>query len=331
LLDARLALASHYKKCDPQITAEDIILTSGCSQALDFAIESLCSPGSSILLPAPGFPLYQTICMHLGVNMKFYPLLPNEGWNADFFELEKLVDSSTRAILICNPSNPCGSVYSKEHLLSLISFAEKYKLVVISDEVYEEMVFAGKSYHSIASLSKTVPVLMCGGLSKRYLMPGWRVGWLVVFDRANIFKNSNLFANILNLAQIIVGPCTLMQLLIRPLLEKTPPSFLTNTMEILHRNSQVIHNRLSKVDVLNPVAPSGSMYLLVELKVERFVDIADDRVFCEKLLREQSVFLLPGSAFKISNFVRIVICAPEAVLEEACGRIEIFCKQHLRA
>ena len=102
--------------------------------------------------------------------------------------MEQLIDKDTVAILIVNPSGPCGSVYSKQHLLDILAVAEKHFLPIIADEVYNGLVFKGQHSYPIASLSKNVPVLSCGGIGKKYLVPGWRVGWILIHDRKNRFK-----------------------------------------------------------------------------------------------------------------------------------------------
>ena len=102
--------------------------------------------------------------------------------------MEQLIDSNTVAIVVVNPSNPCGSVYSRQHLLDTLAVAERHFLPIIADEIYAGMVFEGQQFHSIASLSKNVPVLSCGGIGKKYLVPGWRVGWILIYDKNEILK-----------------------------------------------------------------------------------------------------------------------------------------------
>ena len=113
---------------------------------------------------------------------------PERQWEADIDHMEQLIDKDTVAIVIVNPSNPCGSVYSKQHLLDILAVAEKHRLPIIADEIYNDLVFKGQHTYPIASLSKNVPVLSCGGLAKKYLVPGWRVGWILIHDRNGRFK-----------------------------------------------------------------------------------------------------------------------------------------------
>jgi hypothetical protein len=122
----------------------------------------------------PGFPLYATLARGLGIDTKEYNLLPERDWEVDLDHLASLVDNKTRALVLNNPSNPCGSVYDEEHLRKILKICEDFCLPLIADEIYEHMVFRGsnKRYVPVASLTKTVPILSCGGITKRYLIPG---------------------------------------------------------------------------------------------------------------------------------------------------------------
>ena len=135
---------------------------------------------------------YKNGCLHvlIGVTADYvcYIFQPDQQWEIDLEHLEQQIDSNTVAIVVVNPSNPCGSVYSKQHLLDILAVAERHFLPIIGDEIYGGMVFKGQQFYSIASLSKNVPVLSCGGIGKKYLVPGWRVGWILIHDRNEVLK-----------------------------------------------------------------------------------------------------------------------------------------------
>lgn len=131
------------------------------------AINVLAEPGKNILLPRPGFPLYQTLCGGLGIGMKFYNLNAENDWEIDLDHLESQIDPSTVAIVYNNPSNPCGSVYPSNHIRSFLKICEKYKIPVIADEIYEHLVFPGHKFIPLASLTQEVPILSCRGTTKR--------------------------------------------------------------------------------------------------------------------------------------------------------------------
>lgn len=192
---AREAVCKYVKPHQGDVTPNDVILCSGCSSSLDLCISALAGPGQNILIPRPGFLIYRTLALGHDVDVRSYNLLPHKKWEIDLTDLEYAIDENTAALILINPGNPCGNVYSKEHLLDVIAICEKYCIPIIADEIYENMIFPHVEYHSVSSLSKNVPVLSCGGLTKRFLVPGWRQGWIVIHDRNNIFKETRQVCN----------------------------------------------------------------------------------------------------------------------------------------
>ena len=193
-------------------------------------IDSIANKGDNVLVPRPGFSLYVTLCQSLGIEVRFYdllvssrvaldasypllPLQPEKQWEVDLCHLESSIDAQTRAIIINNPSNPCGAVYTEAHLRALIQICERNHIPIIADEIYADMVrrvvhrdkrihcslsfqvFTNHSFHFLAALSEKVPVLSCGGISKRFICPGWRVGWIAIHDRQNLFRGRSMPAS----------------------------------------------------------------------------------------------------------------------------------------
>lgn len=185
-LEARQAVAE-YSKHQGNVTADDVVLTSGCSNAIEMCVLSLVSPGETLLIPRPCYN-YRTLTDGMGIVTKFYNLDSSKNWDVDLKHLESLINAKTKAILVNNPGNPCGNVYSKEHMLDILNIAERHRVPIISDEVYEFFAFPGVQFHSFASLSKNVPILTCSALSKRFMMPGIRMGWIIVNDRHGALK-----------------------------------------------------------------------------------------------------------------------------------------------
>lgn len=180
----------------------------------------------------PGFPLYQTLAKGLGINTRFYNLLQERNFEIDLNHLESQIDEDTVAIVYCNPSNPCGSLFRREHIQSLLLIAEKYRLPVIADEIYEYMVFPGREFISIGSLSDTVPILSCRGTTKRFLVPGYRLGWIIVQDRHDIFGD-RIRLGLNNLCTRILGANSLIQGALPDILSKVPKSFYDHTIDVI--------------------------------------------------------------------------------------------------
>ncbi|KAI9209816.1 pyridoxal phosphate-dependent transferase [Polychytrium aggregatum] len=323
---AREALAKHYTTPEAPLTANDVVIGSGCSDALNLCIGAIANEGQNILLPCPGFSLYETLASSKGIECRFYNLLPGKSWEIDVPHLESLIDKNTAAILINNPSNPCGSVYKKSHLLEILSVCDKHKIPLISDEIYADMAFEGHEFIPIATLTKTVPVLTCGGLAKKFLVPGWCVGWVLIHDRNNIFHE--IRQGIVSLSQLTLGANSLITASIPDLLN-APKEFYQATMAQLEANARVSKELLSNIPGLVPVFPQGAMYLMVEIQLDQFRDITSDLDFVEKLAGEESVLCLPGKCFRCPKpFIRIVFTPPKDQLAIAYQRIREFCKRH---
>lgn len=317
--------AAHSCVSRPRLSRDDVFVTVGCSEALEHCIAVLAPPGSTVLLPSPGFPLYETICRRHGVACRFYKLLPEKGWEVDLGDLKSLSDESTAAIIINNPSNPCGAVYSKEHLRDLISVADDLKLPIVADEVYAGMTF-GKPFVPLAEVAENVPVFSVGALSKRWLVPGWRLGWVCVHDANDHLRGSGVREGINSLCQISLGPSAPIQAAVPMILAMDDSNWLAGIMESLKMAAAISADRISRIVGLSTVAPpEGAMYVLVRVDLQAFRGCSTDTLFAEELLSEESVLVLPGSCFNASGFIRVVTTVPENVLQASWDRIEAFC------
>ncbi|VDK43845.1 unnamed protein product [Anisakis simplex] len=321
-VEARESVARHFSTPQAPITADDVILASGCSHALQMAIEVLANPGDNILVPSPGFPLYSTLMRSHQIEDRFYELDMCEGAQINLDNLESLMDCRTRAIIVNNPSNPTGVVLSRDHLEDVLRIAHKHRLPIIADEIYGELTYDGAEFVPLATLEPRVPILTCDGIGKRYLVPGWRLGWLIVHDRYDAF--TQIRKGLVALSQKIVGPCALIQGALPKILSDTPASFFERITSILAKNACIVHERLSRVRGLRPLKPNGAMYMMIAID-EQFY--GDDKTFVQNLIAEESVFCLPGSAFHAPSWFRIVLTHPTNVTIEACERIIQYCNR----
>ncbi|CAF1051823.1 unnamed protein product [Rotaria sordida] len=329
-LDARKAVAQLWSRSNYTLKPENIILTSGCSHALEICIKCLADPGDNILLPRPGFSLYITLCESLDIEIRFYDLIPEENWQINLTHLESLIDDRTRTIIINNPSNPCGAVYSEEHLRNIIHICERHHLPIIADEIYADMVFSNQQFHFLAMLSENVPILSCGGMAKRFICPGWRIGWIVIHDRHNLFKDT-VQPGLLDLSSLILGPNSVTQAALPYILSETPDSYFMDILNQLRTNAEYFYNSLVNAPGLQPTMPQGAMYMLIRMNPSDYNDIENDKEFFTKLLCEESISCLPASVFGIDNFIRIVLTTPTEKAEEACHRILEFCRRHAKS
>lgn len=324
--EARASVAKQFSSATSPLHAEDVILCSGASGALDMCISVLANEGDNILVPQPAFSLYKTLCDSKGVECRFYRLQPEKEWEADTDHMRQLITPNTKAVLVNNPSNPCGSVYSEHHLRQILKVAEDFFLPVIADEIYAGMTFTGHRFFPLATLSSSVPVLAVGGLAKQYIVPGWRMGWILIHDRNNVF--ADVRQGLLALSTLILGPNSVVQGALSAIFEETPASFYSDLNSTLEDHAKFSVEKISKIPGLRPVVPRGAMYMMVGLELAYFADIASDVEFAAKLLEEESVMVLPGQCFNMANFFRIVFCPPVDTLEEAYDRLREFCLRH---
>ena len=168
----------------------------------------LCERGTEILVPRPGFPLIQPICHNLGVKIVHYNLIAEKEWDIDLADLRSKITTNTRAILVNNPSNPCGSCFSEEHMREILKLCDEVEIPLIADEVYYGLSYSEKfPFIPFADLTSTVPIISCGALSKIYCLPGWRVGWMLVYNNSGYFDK--ILPNMHKLCMVQLHPNSL--------------------------------------------------------------------------------------------------------------------------
>uniref|UniRef100_A0A0A9WAY0 Tyrosine aminotransferase n=2 Tax=Lygus hesperus TaxID=30085 RepID=A0A0A9WAY0_LYGHE len=326
---AKQAIAEYTTTQHTDVYSEDVVLCSGCSGAIDLAISVLAEAGRNIVVPCPGFSIYRTLAEGLGITVREYKLKPEKDWEIDLEDLEKQIDVNTAALIITNPSNPCGSVFSERHLRDIVQVAARNYVPIIADEIYEHLVFKGETFIPIADVSNEVPVLKCSGLTKRFLIPGWRIGWIVIHDRSGIF-GKEIRSGLQGLATRILGGNTIVQGAIPRILRETPQTFYDETVEVYQNNANLAYSILSGIPGLKPIMPKGAMYMMVRVDMWDFPGFKNGLDFVSQLVAEESVFPLPGECFSYPGYFRIVLSVPAEMLEVACHRIAEFCERHFK-
>lgn len=325
-IDARSAVAKCYSTSQSPLTADDVILTGGTSGALELVLGALANEGDNILLPRPGFPLFRTLAEGFGIECRFYQLSPEREWQAELADFSKLVDSRTRAIVVNNPSNPCGSVFGRDHIEDIVAVASSLRVPIVADEVYADMVFPPATFTSFGVASTDVPVLVVGGVSKQFVVPGWRLGWVLVHDRGDVFERAGVRKGLRQLTTRMLVPNTPAQMVLPTMLEDA--AGFEAVMAELRENAAFAMQRLQKVPGLKCIRPRGAMYMMVQVDVQK-LGLKGDMDFVENLLHEESVFALPGQCFQAPNFIRVVFAAPKKVLGEAFSRMDAFCRRRI--
>ena len=322
---ARQAVADYVNKDGLNVSSDDVIMTSGGSSNLEMCFMALANVGDNILVPRPCFN-YKTWLDGAEIEVRSYNLNVRKDWQVDLEDMESKIDEKTRAILINNVGNPCGNVFSKEHILDILTLAERYQLPIISDDIYEHFVFPGVDYYSVAALSRSVPILSCSGLTKRFIMPGVRTGWIVMHDRCNAL--TEVRQGLIRISGRNFGPnCTVQQAL-PAILSNVPQEFFDDTVTRVQHHAMLAFDGLRSVPGLNPIMPKGAFYMMIGIDLKNFPGISSCLDFVERLTEEQSVLAFPGPCFDFPGYFRFVLTIPEEMIIEACLRIEEFCQDH---
>ena len=286
----RNKLADYYKTNNINVSAEDIIISTGGSEALLFTMGSIADAGDEVIIPEPFYANYNGFATASGVTVVPVKSSIDNGFALPpIAEFEKLITPKTKAILICNPGNPTGYLYTKEEIEQLAAMVKKHNLFIVADEVYREFAYDGNTHHSIMSEPGLEDhAIMIDSVSKRYSMCGARIGCMVS-------KNKELMSTALKFAQARLSPPTFAQVAAEAALE-TPKSYFDDVIEeYVHRRNLLV-NALEDIKGVKVAKPKGAFYCIAELPVK------DAEDFAKWLLSDfdvdgQTVMVAPASGF----------------------------------
>ena len=303
----------------------DIFVTTGASEAIDVCLTALVNDGENVLTPSPGYPLYTAIASKLSMMENPYYLDENNGWLPDIDDIKSKINKKTKAIIIINPNNPTGSLYTEDNLKQIIELALENNLVIFADEIYDKLLFDGKHQISIAALNKDVPCITFGGLSKNYMVPGFRIGWGIVSGRKELLINYIEAINKILRARLSANHPE--QYGIKPSLEGDQ-SHLTTAIQKLSIRRDMTVNMLNDISGISCVKPEGAFYAFPRLHMEQ-----SDNHFVAELIKETGVVVVPGSGFGQvpgTQHFRVVFLPNEQILERAYNAIGDFFQKYLQ-
>ncbi len=292
---------------------------NGCSEVIDMALTALVDPGDNVLVPSPGYPLYTALLAKLEGEGRAYHLDEARGWQPDVADIAARIDERTRAIVVINPNNPTGSVASESTLRAIVQLAEEHGLVVFADEIYDRLLFDGARHVPMASLSAGATVLTLNGLSKNWIVPGFRIGWGILSgDRERIEPYAEA---IRQLGRARLSANHPEQYGIAPALEGDQSHLAAMILELTARRNLAMR-MLNEVPGVSCVRPEGAFYAFARLHGEM-----PDDIWARELMQETGVVVVPGSGFgqrEGTRHFRIVLLPPLDVIEEACRLIAGF-------
>lgn len=298
---------------------QDIFVTTGASEAIDICLTALVNDGENVLTPTPGYPLYTAIASKLQMMENPYYLDESNGWQPDIEDIRSKVNEKTKAIILINPNNPTGANFEPETLKKIIKIAEENNLVIFADEIYDKLLMDGKKHTSIASLAGNVPVVTFGGLSKNYMVPGFRIGWGIVSGPADVLKDYVEAINKILRARLCAN---------HPEQHGIAPSLLGDQSHLDIAMKKLTSRRNMTVEMMNAipgiscVSPEGAFYAFPRLHVN-----TSDNIFVSELIKETGVVVVPGTGFGQvpgTQHFRIVFLPPEEILEKAYKAIAEF-------
>ena len=329
LFSARKAIMQYCQiKGIPNVGMNDIYTGNGVSEMITMSMQALLNNGDEILVPAPDYPLW-TASVSLGGGTPVHYMCDEQAdWNPDIDDIKKKITDRTKGIVIINPNNPTGAVYSREILEEIVQVAREHQLIIFADEIYDRLVMDGVEHISIASLCPDLFCVTMNGLSKSHRIAGYRVGWMCLsgdksyvkgyLEGINMLSNMRLCSNVP--AQSVV---------------QTALGGYQSSQELLipggrvYEQREFIYKALNSIPGVSAVKPKAAFYIFPKLDVERF-NITDDEQFAFDFLREQKVLVTHGKAFNWPDpdHFRVVYLPRKEVLEETMNKLELFLSKY---
>ena len=329
LYPARKAIMQYYQSLGLlNVEIDDIYIGNGVSELVVMGLQGLLDNGDEVLLPSPDYPLWTAAVSLSGGTPVHYRCDEQSDWFPDLEDIRRKVTPRTKAIVVVNPNNPTGAVYSRELLEGLVEIARANDLVVFSDEIYDKILYDDGHHVPLASLAEDLVIITLNGLSKTYRVAGFRTGWMVVsgakhrardyIEGLDILASMRLCANVpsQHAIQTALGGYQSINEFIVP-------------GGRLYEQREVAWSMLNAIEGVSCVKPRGALYLFPKLDVQRF-NITDDDRFTLDLLRQEKILVVQGSGFNWPepDHFRIVFLPRVEDLQHAIGRLEHFLRDY---
>jgi len=324
ILKAREAVAAECIQRGMPMTPDRVVVTAGTSEGIELALTALAGPGDEVLIPVPTYPLYTAVLAKIDAKAVFYRTDEQRGWQPDVEHVRSLITPATRALVIIDPNNPTGATYSVDARRALLDLADRHNFPVLADEVYADLAFDGP-VPAIAALHEDAPVITFSSLSKAYLAPGWRTGWLGVGQTDRL---DDVLAGIKKLADgrlCSTGP-----------MEHALAAALTGDRshqrsfrQALSERAAVTYEMLNGIEGMSCVRPTAAFYAMPKVELP---DGKTDEDFVLGLLRATGVLCVYGSGFATApgdGYFRVVFLASPKDLREIYQLISEFTREFL--
>lgn len=325
LFTARKAIMQYYQlKGVKGVETNDIYIGNGVSELITLSMQALLNPSDEILVPAPDYPLWTASVNFAGGKAVHYMCDEQNEWNPDIDDIKKKITPNTKGIVVINPNNPTGALYSDEILKEIVEIARQNNLMLFADEIYDRLVMDGHIHTALASLAPDVPCVSFNGLSKSHRVAGFRVGWIVVSGdkkkMAGYIKGLNL------LTSMRICPNVPAQSIVQTALggAQSVDELLLPGGRI-YEQREFVYNALCDIDGVSVVKPKAAFYIFPKLDTKKF-NLHDDEKLVLDFLKAKKVLLMHGKGFNYPtpDHIRIVYLPRRRVLGEAMDAFKDF-------
>jgi alanine-synthesizing transaminase len=325
ILEARQAVAADFTARGVSVDPDRVLITSGTSEGLELALTAIVDEGEAVLVPAPTYPLYTAVLAKIGAQPQYYRCDHTNGWLPDLAHLRSQITGTTRVLVLIDPNNPTGAIYPEHVRRELIAIAEEHGLVILADEVYGDLGYDG-IVAPLATLDPDASIISYSSLSKAYLAPGWRAGWMAVGRSARL---DGALAAIKKLADgRLCSPGPMQYAVVAALTGDR--SHQVEFRRQLQLRAQLTTARLNAIAGLSCVAPKGAFYAMPKVALPPGRSDAD---YVLALLRATGILCVYGSGFGTApeeGFFRVVFLAPPSELSAIYDDIASFTRDYLQ-
>jgi len=324
IIELKEAVVNKFKK-DNNLTykTSQIIISTGAKQCLANIFQAILNPGDEVLIGAPYWVSYPELVQLADGVPTFVDTEESNSFKLIIESLEKAVTKKTKAMILNSPNNPTGTAYTKEELEKIATFAQKHDIIIISDEIYEKLLYGESGHISIASLSEDAynRTIVINGVSKAYAMTGWRIGYAAASE-----KITSLMSNIQS--HTTSNPCSISQYASVEALNGDQSEVEKMKQEFKKRRDFMV-DKINSINNLSCVKPEGAFYVMVNISkvLNKEVDgkiIKDSLTFSDLLLEKEKVAVIPGIAFGVDDFIRLSYATSMENIEKGLNRIEDF-------
>ncbi|MFM2478348.1 pyridoxal phosphate-dependent aminotransferase [Celerinatantimonas sp. MCCC 1A17872] len=332
LYSARKAVMQHYQAMGLRsVTVDDIYLGNGVSEMIVMSVQGLLNNGDEMLVPSPDYPLWTAAVTLAGGRAVHYLCDEQSDWFPDIDDIKSKITSRTKGIVVINPNNPTGAVYSRELLEQIVQVARENNLVIFADEIYSKIIYDQAQHIPLSTLSDDLLTLTFNGLSKAYRICGFRSGWMMVSGAKN--KAKDFIAGLDILASMRLCANVPMQHAIQTALGGYQTiNDLVAPGGRLYEQRNLAWEMLNAIDGVSCVKPQGAMYLFPKLDAKKF-NIHDDQQFALDLLMKEKILIVQGTGFNWHqpDHFRVVFLPRQRDLKDAIGRLEHFLSSYRQA